>query len=216
MPEKSLTTGQAERIESITSVKENSEILEMYLSGNSVAEIAEKLQTQPQHISARLTDIEAEFNLQMYELSEKLILRNLGRAEMIMKSVLPLALKADLRAVKAFTDLAKLEIEWHREIKPISHDEAREADDDTIIVEAFEQTLSSSSSLYDVALGHINSEWVSHDAPDVDSIYSNDPLRDTDGKAMEFKGTEPLDSRIGKIEEVVESLIRWEDEDGGS
>lgn len=146
----------------------------------------------------------------MYELSEQLILKNLGRAEMIMKAVLPLAMKADLRAVKAFTDLAKLEIEWHREIKPISHDEAREADDDTIVVEAFEQTLSSSSSLYDVALGHVNADWVSHDAVDLDSIYSNDPLRDVDDKAMAFKGKEPEDSRIGKLEEMVESLIRSE------
>lgn len=132
---------------------------------------------------------------------------------MIMKAVLPLALKADLRAVKAFTDLAKLEIEWHREIKPISHDEARETDDDTIVVEAFEQTLSSTSSLYDIALGHINADWISHDAPNVDDIYSNDPHRSTDEKAMDFGREEPLDARIGKIEEVVKTFVKEEVDD---
>ncbi len=149
----------------------------------------------------------------MYDLSEQLILRNLGRAELIMKAVLPLALKADLRAVKAFTALAKLEIEWHREIKPIPHDEARETDDDTIVVEAFEQTLSSTSSLYDIALGHINADWVSHNAPTVDSIYSNDPNRSFDDKAMDFGRSEPLDTRIGKIEEMVSTLVKEEVDD---
>lgn len=132
---------------------------------------------------------------------------------MLIKAVLPAALGGDLRAVKAFTDLAKLEIEWRREVGPTPHDKAREMDDDTIIVEAFEQTLSSSSSLYDVALGHINEDWLARDAISVDDIYSNDPNRNRDKKAMAFAGVEPPDARIAKIEEMVEKLIVDRDED---
>lgn len=133
---------------------------------------------------------------------------------MLIKSVLPKAVSGDLRAVKAFTDLAKLEIEWRREVSPVSHNEAQDADDDTIILEAFEQTLSSSSSLYDIALGHINEDWLARDSIPLDSIYSNDSSDNADPKAMHFAGIEPLDTRIAKIEETVAKLdVRQEGDD---
>ncbi len=183
--------------------------------GKSISEIAEQLGSSPSYISEKLSDVQAQFSLEMYELVEQILLLNLGRAEMLIKAVFPQAMAGDLRAVKAFTDLAKLEIEWHKEIGPTPHQQARETDDDTIIVEAFEQTLSSTSSLYDIALGHINEDWLSRDAIAVDDIYSNDPNKHADTTAMSFKGVEPPDARISKIEDMVKKLVvDSEDEDG--
>ncbi len=177
--------------------------------GNSPSEISEKTGMQSSDVQTLLATIQATYSMEMYELSSQLLMLNLGRAEMLIKAVMPAAITGDLRAIKAFTDLAKLEIEWHKQVLPPSHEGDKEDDAGTVVVERYEQTLTSRNNLYDIALNHINDEWVSNTSIELDDIYSNTPTP-SQGQGVWAGTPEPADIRLAKIAEVVDKLSKIE------
>lgn len=174
----------------------------MYISGKPMTEIATELGISKDTVSDDLTIVVDQFNFEMYELTERLVLLNLGRTEKLIAAIFPKALQGDLRAIKAFTDLAKLEIEWRRDVSPPTRKE--QDDDESLVIDAFERTITTGNSLYDVAIQNLNNDWKSNAGYSIDDIYASKPATDDKWK---IRGTEPEDMRIAKIEEVVKKLI---------
>src|SRR5690242_8927051 len=82
--------------QALIELKRENEILELWLMGNSAEEIAEKISYNVTDVKTSLANIQASYSMEMYELSSQLLLLNLGRAEKLIKAVMPQALTGDL------------------------------------------------------------------------------------------------------------------------
>jgi predicted transcriptional regulator len=173
----------------------------MYLGGMPTSEIAEALGVTRQNVEYHLNNQKSDFSFRMMELTENMALINVGRLEFALKQIWPAVANGDLRAIKALTDITKLEIEWAKTIRP----QQDNSEAITIEVEKFEQTITGNSPHYATALENLQEDWMSGETIQLEDIYAASPIK------LPSEGG--MASRIEAVEKQLEKLDLSNDED---
>jgi hypothetical protein len=179
---------------------QTSDIIGLYLGGQTPQEIAVKMGITRQAVEYHLNSQKSELNFKMLELTENLALVSLARLEYIVKMIWPAVSQADLRAVKTLIDVTKLEIEWRDRLT------VKKDDPDTITIELekIEQTITGSSPLYSQALTSLQEDWMAGDQITLESLYEKEPPRMPDDKG--------LMQRINNVEDAINKVVGIDDE----
>jgi hypothetical protein len=172
----------------------NKDIIDLYIGGFSTSEIGEKLGIDRQLVEYHLASQKSDLSFQMRELTENLAIVSLARLEFIVKKIWPAVTDGDLRAIKELTNVTKLEIEWRDRLVPQRDD----PEQITIELEHFEQTMTSSSDHYSVALANLQEDWMRTDEIKMEDVYANESHLPDAGN---------LTKRINEIEKRVDEIV---------